>query len=137
MVPKKSSKICVTPDPTAPSCRTTPCPIEMGCQTCVAGYVGELHACPAPAAAPWWGVDLPQRDHLIRALTDSGWPAQAGPHTEPTRHLLTSRRAQILDRLHRYDQLVDDLLADSEPWVLTTANRTRETRCTPLTGPST
>jgi spectinomycin phosphotransferase len=92
---------------------------EQRLQTCVAGYLGELHAYPAPAGAPRWSVELPQRDHLIRALTDRGMPAQAGPHTEPTRQLLTSRRAQILDRLHRYDQLVDDLLAEPEPWVLT------------------
>ncbi len=101
----------------------------------VAGYIGQLHASPAPTQTPRWRTQLPHRECVERALSEAA-PSEAaqseaaqserdsppwtsGPYGEPTRQLLAANRDRVRAMLARYDRLSAEVDSDPAPWVLT------------------
>ncbi|HVX46269.1 MAG TPA: hypothetical protein VHC49_20425 [Mycobacteriales bacterium] len=87
----------------------------------VAGFIARLHAHTPPNNVPRWQPELPQREHLERAIAEreraESWPH--GPYSERTRRLLLTHHGQLNEMLHRYDRLVAAASRDPGPYVMT------------------
>jgi spectinomycin phosphotransferase len=84
--------------------------------------LARLHATTAeiPAGLPRReDFAIPSRAVVMEALAELGDEWRFGPYAEPTRHLLAENGGELERRLHEYDELVAEVKASSEPWVIT------------------
>jgi len=84
--------------------------------------LGQLHrATPHIGASVPLPIDLslPDKDDLRAALDDVDTPWASGPYGESTRALLSSDAARLADALAGYDHLVECVVSESTPWVVT------------------
>lgn len=86
----------------------------------IAEAVGRLHACTdIPSVALRWAPGYRQPELRDLLANDLGRPWTSGPYGEPSRHLLLSNLSGIERLLTYHDRLVDRVLNDPEPWVIT------------------
>jgi spectinomycin phosphotransferase len=84
--------------------------------------LARLHATTAliPAGLPRReDFAIPSRAVLTEALADLDDVWGSGPYAELTRRLLAETRGELERRLNEYDELVAEVRASSEPWVIT------------------
>jgi spectinomycin phosphotransferase len=86
-----------------------------GLATRAAGQIGQLHASPPPPTLRRFDFTIEHRDTVLERL-DETW--HTGPYGEPARKLLAASREGVTALLAQYDQLVEQLLRDDEPWVV-------------------
>jgi spectinomycin phosphotransferase len=86
-----------------------------GLATRAAGQVGQLHASPPPSTLRRFDFTIDHRDTAFDHL-DESW--DTGPYGEPARKLLASSREGVAALLAHYDQLVEQVLRNDEPWVV-------------------
>ena len=92
---------------------------DPGEQADAARLVGLLHAAVPPSTVPRWDVAVPGRWALESALDDLHRLWTGGPYAETVRAFLTESQTSIHAHLRRYDDLVREIEADSDPWVVT------------------
>ena len=85
----------------------------------VARLVGRLHAAIPPSTVPRWESALPRRAALESALDNLDRPWTGGPYAETARAFITESRTKIDALLRRYDDLVHEIQADADGWVVT------------------
>lgn len=91
-------------------------------QAKVLQLLGRLHVATPRidhAVTPRIDLALPDIEALCAALDgiDEFW--SSGPFAEPTRTLLRTDQRRLSDALARNDELVDNVLSESAPWVVT------------------
>jgi spectinomycin phosphotransferase len=85
----------------------------------VARFIGRLHTATPPSTTPRWKPALPSRAALESALDDLDQPWTGGPYAETARAFVTESRTTIEALVRRYDGLVHEIEADTDPWVVT------------------
>ncbi|GAB3940174.1 hypothetical protein GCM10029976_057470 [Kribbella albertanoniae] len=85
----------------------------------IAGILGRLHTVTPPKTLQRWDFAVPAREALLSALADLGRPWSSGPYAEPTRLRLTGALDYLHGRLAQYDELVREVEASDDPWVVT------------------
>ena len=86
------------------------------------GVLGRLHAVTNEIPAKLLRREdfaIPSRSVVMEALHALNRPWNSGPFAEPTRQLLAKAAESYLQRLQEYDDLAAEVLASSEPWVIT------------------
>jgi spectinomycin phosphotransferase len=84
--------------------------------------LGRLHAASDGALSALAGREdfaLPGRRALEEALAQLDAPWSAGPFAEPARALLRTNAGAVRGRLRAYDELVERIRAEPDPWVVT------------------
>lgn len=64
-------------------------------------------------------LEIPLRQAFFESLDDVGSPWSGGPFSEPVRSLLSQRAGDVQDMFERYDDLVCEVRAASDGWVVT------------------
>lgn len=85
----------------------------------IARILGRLHTATPPKALQRWDFAVPGRDALLTALGELERPWPSGPYSEPTRRRLAGALDHIHCQLERYDALVRQVDASTDPWVVT------------------